>query len=38
MLQSFEMNLMPILYCYVSEVVGQQKFDIFTSKMWRKKQ
>ena len=37
-LQNFEMNLMPILFCYISQVIGQCKFDTFTPKMWRKKQ
>ena len=32
------MNLMLILFGYISQVIGQQKFDTFTSKMWRKKQ
>ena len=35
--QNFEMNLMPVLFCYISQVIGQSKFDNFTSKMWRKK-
>ena len=33
LLQNVEMNLMPILFCYISQVIGQQKFDIFSSKM-----
>ena len=37
LLQNFEMNLMPVLFCYISQVIGQSKFDNFTSKMWRKK-
>ena len=37
-LQNFEMNLMPILFCYISQVIGQYKFDTFTPKIWRKKQ
>ena len=32
------MNLMPILFWDISQVVGQWKFDIFPSKMQRKKQ
>ena len=32
------MNLMPVLFCYISQVTGQLKFDTFTSKMQRKKQ
>ena len=32
------MNLMPILFCYISQVIGQWKLDTFTSKMWRKEQ
>ena len=38
LLQNFDINLMPILFCYISQVIGQYKFDIFISKMWRKKQ
>ena len=32
------MNLIPIFFCYISQVAGQKRFDTFTSKMWRKKQ
>ena len=32
--QSFEMNLMQILFCYISQAIGQLKFvDTFTLKM-----
>ena len=27
---------MSILFCYISQPIGQSKFDIFISKMWRK--
>ena len=37
LLQNFE-NLMPILFCYISQDIVQEKIHIFTSKMWRKKQ
>ena len=30
------MNLMPILF-YISQVLGQKKFDTSSSKSWRKK-
>ena len=29
---------MPILFCYIFQVIGLYKFDSFTSKMRRKKQ
>ena len=36
LLYNFEMNLMPILFCYLSQVIGELKFDTFVSKMWKK--
>ena len=29
-------NLMPILFCCISPVIVQEKFETFISKMWRK--
>ena len=30
------MNLIPILFCYISHIIGQEKCNAFTCKMWRK--
>ena len=35
LLSNFMMNVMPI-FCYISQVIGQYKFDTFFSKMRRK--
>ena len=32
----FKMNLIPILFCYISHIIGQEKCNAFTCKMWRK--